>query len=254
MSLLDFSLLVAVLVQVTKITDLLLRPHQQRWVQHYFENLALKLSYAQPLTWFGHLVTMPRMHLVMTLCAAAVAIAYPAYIILVYETEHELTDSWSPTLLFLIYLANTIAVNKRFGKSLTRWLFGSGEWKTFICRYVLGTLLGLGLVTFLGGLALLPIWITGSGHFQFVPTESVANALLLLLMLPTTAVYVFFAAGFVTGYLAMLVQLVLMIMRIILPVGQAIVWRIVEYNKGAWAALTLCVTFVLALVDIAAHA
>lgn len=33
----------------------------------------------------------------------------------------------------------------------------------------------------------------------------------------------------------------------------AFIWRVAEYNKGAWAAILLVGTFVIGIVDLALH-
>lgn len=48
----DISLTVAVLIQVTKLSDWILRPKQQDWVSKAFDSIALRLDEIKPLSWF----------------------------------------------------------------------------------------------------------------------------------------------------------------------------------------------------------
>jgi hypothetical protein len=49
----------------------------------------------------------------------------------------------------------------------------------------------------------------------------------------------------VTGYVVIFVQLVILVAAAVLWIVKGIVWRIAEYNKGAWAALTALLTVLL---------
>src|SRR5260370_42404468 len=48
----EILLVLGILVNLVKGADLLLRAHQQRWLQDKFELLALKLDYTRPIEWY----------------------------------------------------------------------------------------------------------------------------------------------------------------------------------------------------------
>jgi hypothetical protein len=48
----DFPLVLLILVQVTKVLDILLSPPQQKWLQSRVETVTLVLADIKPLRWF----------------------------------------------------------------------------------------------------------------------------------------------------------------------------------------------------------
>ena len=104
------------------------------------------------------------------------------------------------------------------------------------------------------GLAFSLSWIVG----QAVPNSEIAGfvtrGVFLVLFLPVAAGMGLWWVVVVTGYIAVVAQLLIFLARITLPFARELMWRIVEYNKGAWAAITLCVTVILALQEIALRA
>src|SRR6266850_7536554 len=48
----EILLVIGLLVNLLKGADLILRPHQQKWLQDKFETLVLWFDYAKPIDWF----------------------------------------------------------------------------------------------------------------------------------------------------------------------------------------------------------
>jgi hypothetical protein len=48
----DYPLAIAVLIQCTKLLDIVLSPSQQKWIQDKTETLTLRLADLKPLLWF----------------------------------------------------------------------------------------------------------------------------------------------------------------------------------------------------------
>jgi hypothetical protein len=72
----EILLVIGILVNLIKGADLILRPHQQKWLQNKFESLALWLDYAKPPKWYTSLVHK-KIYGVLFFLAPLVVIALP---------------------------------------------------------------------------------------------------------------------------------------------------------------------------------
>jgi hypothetical protein len=100
----------------------------------------------------------------------------------------------------------------------------------------------LGGISVAGGYLVFPMLRPGVAN-QMSNLHVVLFIPLFLLFLPYTA-------GFGGPSLVVaLVSICLLFAEIILGILRALVWRIVEYNRGAFAAIVLIVTVALGLVD-----
>lgn len=246
----EILLVIGILVNLIKGADLILRPHQQKWVQDKFETLTLRLSDTKPLTWFGY-ITNPVIFWVLALIIGfplAYALGQPLLFAntlkdLSFYTGLVLLSLWNMNKAntyatgFISYIGN--AKEKKGGKSYS--------FRTFIKRFLRVSLSFIILCSLIGiaMYILSSVWLNFSPHsrpisrlellrISFIPAWPFIFHFLSIL---TVCSLIIFAAG------------LLLIIEILLVFIRAICWRIAEYNKGAFAAIILIVTIALGVTE-----
>jgi len=240
----DTAFALGIMLQVTKLADFLLRPKQQEWVRGKCESFTLRLEYFRPLTWFYQIQD----HKIQNFFIAQVAV-------LAMAVDASLASL--PLPLMLVYLC--ILCGPAFlllytrGIPIVRWIYGNGHFGIFIWRYFQFLLIG-------GMLKLLIAAISVCNNKFILPHIDPSNSFYSLMMFPLGLILLALASIslcvwiiLVLGLFAIVAQLLLLALSAFVALFRAIAWRVVEYNKGPWAALTLLVTAILGCFDLYLH-
>jgi hypothetical protein len=245
----DLPVTLAVLLQITKASDLILRKRQQDWVNRVCDSIALFLDEIKPLTWFR----MVRLHGVRKVLLWSAMILFVLIATLMMcatlalngsrrADESSIYGDLALGFISLIvnlkalseegpFIMNNIFSEDRFCPFLKVW--GAFLWQKY--RVLIPTAL---LVNFAG------FCLVGSLGY-WVALVILAVPLIAFAMFQSLAFL-----GFLSGLIVIFAELVLGLLAILVGGFRAIAWRVVEYNKGAWAALTLIATVGLGIVDI----
>lgn len=253
MNLLDLGLLIGVLLQFGKASDLLLSNAQKKAVQEYCEDFALKIDDARPIEVFWRIYSERRIKILLAICAMVLV----GFVVWNSYTESSQTEGLVGTKLFayfgfvvLFLSATTICVDYLYGKRLSTWLYGHTNFLKYLKRYLLVV---FGFAALLQPLVVFILFGLDSvlAMREHSPVASHSILLLAVLyMLPVLLFSTYWWALTVTGYVLIASQLILSIAQLILWFWRALMWRIVEFNKGAWAAITLLVTIALGITKI----
>lgn len=234
------------LINIVKLGDLIVRPHQQKWFQDKLETLTLKLDYLNTLNWFkrninsrfiliigfiGFLFTFPFFHKFVNFLG-------------LHFQENLLLSTITGFISIFIFrrMRQIIGIDYIVGKD------------TEVDEYIYET------TTFRSRAfsVVLKLWII----------------MKCLLILYATVVYLlykylihkeldvllyglWFITPFLATWLALILSFILMgittilvyLLHILIKILDGICWRIIEYNKGSLAAICLIITVILGLIE-----
>lgn len=262
MNILDPIVAIGILTNVIKLGDLILTPEQQKTVQRVSETITLWLDYTRPLNWLRRWVTAQNGRPFLWFTIGLVILSNTVQItsgtgpfgIIVLPALPERFHTTAKALGLLITLVVVPLLVLRFGLRAVHWLIAEGRlWRLFL-RYLVGAIVGSVAVGILGAilffwlslLSVLSFFALGSDDLEFSdPQFSMALAFLVSLPVFETVVTILMVPG-----LAIVCMYVLVPLNVVFVVLRGLAWRVVQYNKGAWAALLLVGTFVLAVWDI----
>ena len=257
---LDVALVLGIFINLVKAGDLFLRPHQQARVQSFFEDLTLRVEDVRPIEWLGRLAT-PRAHLVLVLIGVVEFLSVMAAVAGIPDSRgNALAPLGSNAFVFqvasIICSIPALALTaKRHGPPLVAWLLGPPPIQGIVRRFLKTLALGflaLALYEFiLFGLVVL-LW--GWEPFDSLDLSFgrggpgvLVIGVGLLLVWPA---FVWFWVITQVGGLIIWAVIWVRLLEVILKVVRALCWRIVEYNKGAWAAVVLIITGILGLAKL----
>jgi hypothetical protein len=230
---LDAAVVVGILLILTKVTDLLLRPHQQARLQALVESAALKLSYASMIAAARRLARRRFWRLALLVAALVPLQMYLSIGMLqkMFRADPRTTPELVGLVVVLVFFVETLAaIPAAFA---FKWVLRDDSSLRTAIRY--GSLLMLLMVA-----SLIGEWIVGNNiRWQ----NRVLNRMFgLIFMVGGSVVSALFIAAWIFA-LALLLHLLLRLLN-------AIVWRVVEYQRGAWAAVVAIATAVLGFVDL----
>ncbi len=232
---LNAALIMGLCASFLNLGDLLLRPNQKRAFEEYFGTLVLWLDYKRPLHWFSRLDKPSRTYIlttgmVLVLCGL---VALPSDRIL-FEGL-----AFVALLLGLSFLQCAWFWERWWMNEGFRYVVGDGTAKTFAVR-----LAWIPLATLL-----YTIIATVASQFWFGLVAVLAFTLWVLSDHPR----VYWAAIGASWISVILIRVcvILFLLETALLVARWIGWRIVEYSKGAWAAIILLATTGLGIVKLA---
>lgn len=245
---LTIAFILAVLVQLTKAADLLLRPHQQRWVQSTAETITLWLSDLDPLSWYSEKVSSRVVAvadlLMLTLWAIDLAFlegkvlpkSMPPSVLPISNAAH---------LAFILGLAilGVVAIRVGLNKIVRRWLYADHRFGRFVLRFAL-LLVGYLAIVLVGLGCVAPFASKVYSHGR-VPFDA-----LMLLCLPFACLGGLAQVQVLTGIVILFLRFSIFGTKLVVLALQAFMWRVVEHNKGAWAAVTFTIAVVIGLVEI----
>jgi hypothetical protein len=236
----DVLLIVGLILNFVKAGDLILRPHQLKWFQDRFEHMTLWLDFTKPLKALKTLTSDDGR-------LALLVLGYvPAIFVLAATQAPQASEPKGISLITYLNFGILIFLIKK-GLPITRWLFGDGRVTSFLKRFML---LSIGQLVALVCLVLsvrLIVYLSDHSNEHFLlGALFVVDILVLLALALLNLVY---STIWLACFLTIVASSILLIFEILLRFARGIAWRIVEYNKGAFAAIVLIVTVALGLID-----
>ena len=237
---------------------------KKKKVQDNCEYLTLWLEDQNPIEWFQGL-SSSRAHrwlLVFGIVEFAVA-GVGAFITQRIELSVFVDDKFG-RLNVIIFQILALAISslsipvivRKLGPRTMKWLLADAKPLVFVRRYIalvaIGYLIALIYGIFLIGL----IWLANPSHGIFGAIESIFDSKSLaskfylfgfLLIWPAfTYFWVMVQVGALVLWFVVLLPVLLLLLRLALTFA----WRVVEYSKGAYAALLLIVTIILGILSL----
>lgn len=227
----DVLFVIGLIVNLLKGADLILRPHQQKWVQEKFESFTLWLTDTKPLQLYRNL-SKQKVKTVIAILASTYLVS--SLILMVYFFHYPQRADGDvfedPLGVSLLIVGGLVAVTM-IAYPITQWLLKSTNFAFFLLRF-------LSLIVLLIGLRFCTKPFLDSGN------ANAAVALLLYIAWLSLAV-VITAGVFVIAF-----SVILVLSESFLVIVRGVAWRIAEYNKGAFAAIILIITIALGVAEL----
>lgn len=272
----EILLVIGILVNLIKGADLILRPHQQKWVQDKFESLVLWFDYTKPFDWYkSNSGARETYGLILSVIPAififrfALPKNYPSLVLIIFVSaiillaRHPTAPQNNNEEAIKDYEENfykTVSTPEEHKEPirkaearLARWLFSCNTTGQYLIRPF--------LLTCIGGTAFSLVY----GFIHLADTSyrymaSVINpgwgwlkySLIFLILLICFRVIRYFAGFVFLGFVCLCIfifTLILITTEALLKIARGITWRIVEYNKGAFAAIILIATIALGVTE-----
>lgn len=263
----EILLIIGVFANLIKAGELVLRPHQQKWLQEKWDSLTLWLDYARPLNILNKtrvlqlifsgmsymvipmviLLFMPFLPIplwVKLLWSLLVLFFCYDFYVKVYMPAHSsaefifesFTHRNKPMRLVWLVLTG--------GEIETRSMKYIVECKTsrqYFIRILILLMLSLLFFAFLGGIFQASQWVFHACHVGIFQGRLLTLLGIAIFFIPAlTVLFISIACLFI-----ILISLGMFITEIVLIVIRSVTWRIAEYNKGAWAGIVLALTALL---------
>ena len=233
MFLLDAAVIVGGLLVLTKVSDLLLRPHQQRRLQALVESATLRLSYSSVIGAARRLARSHFWRLVLLLMLVVPLQLYltRSMVAALLQSRPGLTAEQAGQIVVLIFVGELIATIP--AALVARWVLRDDSARRTALR--------------LATLAVVLVIVTQGAEYVLLQDPQVASR-----TVGRVVGVLYYAVGSVgsTLFLAGLVLVLALAAHVVLRLIEAVAWRVVEYQRGAWAAVVAIATAVLGLVDL----
>ena len=231
----DSLLIVGIFLNLVKAGDLILRPHQVRYFQDRFEHLTLWLDFTKPLKALKTLTGEEgRLGLLV--------LGYvPSIIVFALLQAYQPPNELGVTLITYLNFGMLILLIKS-GLATTGWLFGDGRLRSFLKRFALASVVEFAALGSLG-LSVYVLSERSNGLLWLYWLLFLVVVGLVLLNLVSSTIWL-------ACFLTILASSILLVLELILKFVRGIAWRIVEHNKGAFAAVILITTIALGFVDL----
>jgi len=231
--------IIGTLINLLKGADLLLRPHQKKKVQERAETLTLWAEETKPVEWYAKLTSPKAQFILLTTVAAVITIPLFAAIFFIRDM--------SGIFLFFIPVFTVVSMLflSRPAMKGTKWLFGDGSFPSSRKKVVsiLGPLFGWLYIISL--LIRFVMWIDKNFERS---TSTIISLIGIGLICVTLPIYILFVILCLLWLSLMIFHFSLVALEYTLKIFRAVAWRIVEYDKGAYAALVLIATIILGVL------
>jgi hypothetical protein len=241
----EILLVAGILANVLKGAELILRPHQQKWVQTKVEYMTLWLEYSKPLEWFRR-ITRKQIQIIAIVIILVIFLFILSDLLMRWGIFFSRDDKLTMAIMLFFVLINglipVIALTV-YGSKFLYWLYSEGKFLVFLRKYFSFAVLS-SMALFL--LFHVIKWIAS----YLNPTEKITgiNFHLLMACIVAGIFLCIFYIAFVISVLCLFIiitQIILFVAEVILIALRAIAWRVSEYNKGAFAAVILVFTILL---------
>lgn len=233
MFLLDAAVIVGGLLVLTKVSDLLLRPHQQRQLQTLVESATLRLSYSSVI---GAARSLARSHFWRLVLLLMLLVPLQLYLIrsmvaALLQSRPGLTAEQAGQIVVLIFVGELIATIP--AALVARWVLRDDSGRRTALR--------------LGAFVIVLVLVTQAAEYLLLTDPQAASRTIGRVV----AVF-YYAVGSVgsTLFLAGWIIILALAAHLVLRLLEAVAWRVVEYQRGAWAAVVAIATAILGLVDL----
>jgi hypothetical protein len=234
MFVLDAAVVAGVLLLLTKVGDLLLRPHQQRTLQTWLEAATLRLSYSSMIAMTRYLA-MRRIWVIVIVLALLVpvqlSVVAPSVAVALQSTTGATLEQIQMVIGILLVALVIATIPAAFA---LRWVVREQSVRRTLLRFAT-------LVIFLFVVTLT------SGALMRLADMRLPNPLLSQMIGAVMLVSgTLFTALFIVAWLFAFALALHVLLRLI----EAIAWRVVEYQRGAWAAVVALATAILGALDL----
>jgi hypothetical protein len=232
----DILFVLGIVANLLNLGDFLLRPSQKESFQRHIETAVLWLDYTRPMAWVRRLGNMPAYWL------------FPIGLFTGYVGWSLMNSIWATNfgrmLGYFMFISSffivVLAHRWRYANVIFNYVTSDGKVSTFLWRSI--------------GLSTLSFSISVAAAYGFYLIEKSGNLWLNLISLGYLAICLYFARSILTLSISIpaivfmvYIMFLLFIMESILIFTRAICWRIVEFSKGAWAAVILLATVAIGL-------
>jgi hypothetical protein len=242
---LDILFAIGILIQIIKLSDFILRPHQQVWIQSRFEILTLHLSYLRPLHLYKHIAMKKYIKFfILAIESVVVLIIIMGSMKMIFLEHRTLVFSnyWATILGSLLLMLFTWIGFKIYLGPFCDWLFLHEHFFGFFTRFVIAFLVGYSL----SFTSIILIGVMRVESSNPIVGSTIAEALAF-------SIVTFWETLTALGLIVIILELLLLLVNAAIFIFRYISWRIVEYQKGAWAAIILLITFAIGILDIWIH-
>ena len=230
---LDIALVIALMVQATKLSDLVFSPNQKKAVQNKVENWTLYLESINPEKYFL-LFFQKKFSRILTVVLIFISSATISYIetkfIHAYYNHDHVIGYLTYVLAFFFQSLFAIRFFQMYGYKILEWMLNS-NFLGFFKRYS-------SVFTF--------VIIT---YFIHNYLNSDLGSVLEMILVYSGIIIVAYILFFY-GFLVICFKIIIKILLVLLIFFKWLLWRIVEYNKGAIEAITLLITVVLGVAEV----
>jgi hypothetical protein len=228
--------IIGTLANLLKGADLLLRPHQKKKIQERAETLTLWAEETKPVEWYAKL-TSPKAQFVLLTTIAAITTAPLLASIFFIRDISGIFVLISPilTIVSMLFLSRPTLKG-------TKWLFGDGSFSSSRKKVV--SILGpiVGWFFLLSYVIKFVIWMDKNFERSEPTVISFIGIGLICVVTPLLILFIVLSILWLS---LMFFRFSLVILEYTLKIFRAIAWRIVEYDRGAYAALVLIATIIL---------
>ncbi len=242
---LNTAFILGLIVQLTKLSDLIFRQHQKKKIQDWFETLTLRLENSQPAKYFynifqkkvirGFLIFFALIYAVLPIYAISFATSHSNDNL---KYENDLLLYLIGFGLSLIILLCTYLGFRLYGLRLLTWQI-QGTFTKFAIKYLL-----IG-IPFIMPSIFQRVIIFNSNSPDIWIIFTIFSGILII----TGVAGVWWTLSFY-GFIVIVFRIIIFLLEIFLKISRMILWRIIEYNKGAVAAITLIVTVLIGLLNL----
>ena len=241
---------ISLLLTLMKGVDLTLRPHQQKWLQDKLETLTLKLNYANVFKWYSKNLSSLMIKFTGVLSLLIVASFLHEAVNRIFATTIA-----SNFILFLSTFGLAIFINFRT-KPIQVGSFnyiGGKDVRENNKNYSLAMYTKRSLRVLLSYLRMISL-ILGLYYFGIYALDKFYLKqnlpVFLFSLISSFPVTIDFLGILISLLLILLLSGIVGILHLLLRLIEAICWRIVEYNKGALAAINVIITVVLGVTEL----
>ena len=230
--------------------DLLLRNHQQKWLQDKLEMLTLKLNYSSLFRWYAKNLNSFMIRVVGLVSLVLIVLFLHNALNVIFETAIK-----SNYILFLLTLGIAIFINfrsKPFQINSFEYLAGKDIKENkkqyslilFFKRCIRVLLIYFVVIAFVLLLYQLVISLFDKYYLQQNLPVFIFS---LISVIPIS---LDFLGILISLVIVLILSITVAIFHFLLWILEEICWRIIEYNKGAFAAINVIITIILGVVEV----
>ncbi|MBR8535397.1 hypothetical protein KDU71_07480 [Carboxylicivirga sediminis] len=216
----NLAFIVGIIAQLVKVFDLLLKPQQKKIIESAVETLVLRLEYTKPIKWLEKLINKK-----FLLAIVIVVLLLITVLILEITRVFSGVAYSSSDLIFALFLIIVAGIPVfLYGYPLSKWLVKDVHPIKFFLKSII--ILTVSLIVLLTsdyiGENMGSDWST----WLFIVTGLYPASLIFLISILITFT----------------LMLLILVIKLLVIISRFICWRILDYNKGPVAAITLIIT------------
>jgi hypothetical protein len=234
---LDTAFFVGLLIQLTKLSDLIFRENQKKFVQDKLETWTLRMENVRPAKYFFIIFNNKIRRLFLLFLPIVISIRTFFNVLNVFDSLFHYFFAFGLSLIAIYFTFEL------YGMRIVKWMT-KDNFINFSGRYLIMIAPAFCVIYFHSDLDQMFEYIFFNNASKI--SNSFISVICIIILVGTIG---FWEVIFVYGCIVILFQLVIWILEIFIRASRFILWRIVEYNKGAVAAISLIITVILGVLD-----